>query len=184
MTSAALHDPGGKVRTRLAPGMKGDAEFSPCGRYRPRLVRYWGDEPLKPGKLPLYALWIGLNPSTATAEVNDPTISREIAFTRDRLNLRCMVKCNVFDYRATSPKALAGGAARSPENIPTIVEAARGAHIIIAAWGNIPNPLRWGARDVVEALKGRSLYCLGLTKDGQPRHPLYVAHDAEFRRWK
>ena len=70
-----LHDPGGKVRIRLPDGVIGGATFSSCGRYRQTLIRDWtpkGDEPRT-------IMFLGQNPSVATAEVSDPTCDRSLA---------------------------------------------------------------------------------------------------------
>lgn len=180
----AAHDPGGKVRTKLANGMFGWAHFSECDRYRHVLGRYWGDSP-EEFSLEPYALWIGMNPSTATAEVNDPTITREIAFTK-ALGLQCMVKCNVMDYRATKPRDLIGVQACSPGNVAEIVSHARLAEKVIAAWGEIAPGLRWSYRAVVVQLRrdGVPLWCLGTTKQGFPRHPLYVPKATQLMEFR
>lgn len=184
MGTAELHDPGGKVRTKIADGMVGWAEFSDCGRYRQLLGRYWGDTPYDFSFEP-YALWIGMNPSTATADVNDPTISREINFTK-RLGLNCMVKVNVMDYRATNPKDLMCVMPEvcSGNNLPTIGPLAESAEKVIAAWGSLPGPLAWTAQEVEYCLSDAPLWCLGKTKNGSPRHPLYVRGDAPLELYR
>jgi len=117
------HDPGGKVRLALMEGVKGDAVFSDDGRYR-YLMRRWLGETF-PER---YILFIGMNPSTADAAVNDPTCAREWTFAR-REGFDAMVKANVGDYRATHPKMLLepGVEASSPVNLATIRQAAAGA---------------------------------------------------------
>lgn len=178
--SGTPHDPGGKVRLPLQPGVYGDAGFSSCGRYRPWLSRGWDSEEGSIG----YALWIGMNPSTADPTVDDPTIRKEINFTR-RMYMNGYIKCNVMDYRATDPKLLlrAGCAPRSDHNLQCIVNDARHADRIICAWGVLPKRLRHYADDVVSALRGRQLFCMGKTQDGSPRHPLYLRNDAECVPW-
>lgn len=187
------HDPGGKVRTKIADGMFGWAEFSDCGRYRHVLGRYWGSDPgqsMGDGVVDLltcpYALWIGMNPSTATAEVNDPTITREIGHTK-RMGLHCMFKANVMDYRATDPKDLypLGRDARSEKNLSTILDLAVDAQFVIAAWGALDPRLRWAARDVEDMLKQKvPMWCVGKTKYGFPRHPLYVRKYADLEPYQ
>jgi hypothetical protein len=172
------HDPGGKVRLRLPTDVIGSALFSPCDRYRHTLSRQW-----EPGKR--FALWIGMNPSTAEGDVDDPTVRREYLYTRDRLGLGAYAKANVMDYRATNPRALL---ALSPEercsgvNLRHIDHLARQASVVIAAWGSLPKMLRPHA-EAVEALlhlRGIEVRCLGFTADGSPRHPLYVRRDADL----
>jgi len=124
------HDPGGKVRLALRPGVIGDAEFSVCGRYRLWLSRAWYD-PLAPRG---YVLWIGMNPSTAEADIDDPTIRKEMHYTK-AMGFCGYVKCNVMDYRATSPKALLSAYPRSSQNLPCIVMHARQSERVLRARG-------------------------------------------------
>lgn len=174
------HDPGGKVRLPLQSGVRGAAEFSPCGRYRYWLSRWW--EPT--GRA---ALWIGMNPSTAEADVDDPTIRKEMHFTR-ALGLAGYIKCNVMDYRATKPKdllTLEGVNAASPQNLQTIISQARHASMVFAAWGALLRPLRRYADEVAFELRPivGDLWCMGVTADGSPRHPLYLRNDAQPMPW-
>jgi hypothetical protein len=172
----AQHDPGGKMRFSLQLDVRGSAWFSECGRYRYFLRRDWGDSGAP------FALWIAMNPSTAEAEVDDPTIRKEIHYTR-QMGLTSLVKCNVMDYRATDPKVLLRVQPRSDANLPHIIELAGMAGRIILAWGALPKPLRRYADDVTAALRGHPLYCMGTTKDGSPRHPLYLPNSAECVPW-
>jgi hypothetical protein len=170
------HDPGGRVRIKLPADVTGEAHFSPCGRYRPLLVRRWaeGDS---------FALWIGMNPSTATGEVDDPTVQREWNYTRARLGVSAYVKANVMDYRATDPKTLvdSGVAPQSDQNRDAILDSARHAKYVVLAFGVLANRQQRGyAAELVTALEadGTPLSCLGFTADGSPRHPLYVRQDS------
>jgi hypothetical protein len=177
----ASHDPGGKIRLRLQDGVAGNASFSKCGRYRYWLSRDWGQHFGGP-----FALWIGMNPSTAAADVDDPTIRREIEFTK-RLGLGCYVKMNVMDYRATNQKDLRGAGVEpcSFANEATIYEFARRAKLVIAAWGKLPISLIGfadAARRAVEVAE-KELLCLGFNKDGSPKHPLYVKGDTPFIKY-
>lgn len=171
---APAHDPGGKVRIRLASGVVGEARFhGKREEYRLWLSRRWGD-PDAP-----YALWIGMNPSTADALVDDPTVGREVAYTRETLKLTRYVKTNMLDIRLTDSKKLRklGAAARSEANLPTILEFAKNAERIIVCYGVLHRSLQPFARETVEALEaeGHKLWCMGLTKNGQhPKHPLFL----------
>ena len=126
-----------------------------------------------------------MNPSTATGELDDPTIIREVGFTR-RFGLRRYVKTNVMDYRSTDPRALTrpGVHPCSPNNLATIRRAAETAKIIILAQGKIPKPLTRYADEVVIALRrdGHDLWAVGLNNNGSPKHPLYVRADAPLIR--
>lgn len=146
------------------------ATVSPCGVYRYDLTRRWGD-----GRL---ALWVMLNPSTADAQQDDPTIRRCRGFSA-AWGCGGLVVVNLFAYRATSPAALAGAANPiGPDNPRTIREwlGHRDVDRVVAAWG--ASWLRAGhARLHVERWAidtGRDVMCLGRTKAGHPRHPLYV----------
>lgn len=175
------HDPGGKVRIPIGD-MSASAEFSACGRYRHTLWRTWSalreEAP--------FVLWIGLNPSTADATHDDPTIRREINFTR-RLGFESMCKVNLADWRATNPRDLfaPGVTPCSPDNIRAITANASVAERVIVAFGAVPPRLRGHAERVVHLLLGQgiALWCLGTTQDQSPRHPLYVKADAPLVRW-
>lgn len=181
--SAALHDAGGKSRLAMIPGVDGNAEFSECGRYRYWLSRNWSMRRLTDGRCD-FALWIGMNPSVAEADVDDPTIRREMAFTKAMM-IDIYVKCNVMDYRATDPKQLLKIAPRSDKNLQVIRELAEDPRCqrIIVAWGALPKPLRRYADDVISALRGKQLCCMGKTASGAPRHPLYLPGDAKCVPW-
>ena len=176
--SEHMHDPGGKVRIGIESHTVGDAHFSPCGRYRVWLSRTFSD--IQGNGM---ALWIGMNPSTAAADVDDPTVRRETNFTR-RWGLSNYLKTNVMDYRATHPRMLLepGVDPCSSDNLPAIREFASQADLIVLAFGALHPKLKVYGEDVVRTLKGdgRRLRCLGLTKEGLPRHPLYIRNDAEL----
>lgn len=148
------------------------ADISPCGRYRYLLERDWS-EFFYPGS----ALFIMLNPSTADAELDDPTIRRCVGFAK-AWGYGSLSVANLFAYRATDPKDLfkAGDAIHGPRNQDAIHEAATRAAIIICAWGAHGS---WGAQDeIVQGwLHSRELYALDFTKHGNPRHPLYLSAD-------
>lgn len=179
------HDPGGKIKTALPPGMAGGAEFSTCGRYRRALWRRWDDLLAHQGG---YVLFIGMNPSMADADHNDPTITREIGFAR-RWGFRHLVKCNIGDYRATHPRDLPSDPAEActQENLAAIEEKAKGAQRIVMAHGAPPAPLRLAAQQVFSMLSvslERPVFCLGFTSGMWPRHPLYLPNAALLHRYR
>jgi hypothetical protein len=149
------------------------ADISECSRYRWSLYRCWNHA------LPLLG-WIMLNPSTADASVDDPTIRRCIGFARDWGFGGIEVR-NLFAWRATDPSALRE--AIDPVGVRND-EAINGLAIlcpkIVCAWGAHPFA-RQRANQVAQSLRHRNAHtvCLGMTKGGCPKHPLCVPSDAE-----
>jgi len=137
----------------------------PLAPYRYTLHRCWGPGPS--------CCWVMLNPSTATEETDDATIRRCIRFSITWGYGRLVV-VNLFALRSTNPAALANHADPIGEgNDQAIIVAARQAGTVVCAWGAHPSAVS-RARTVVSLLRGVDLHCLGTTKHGQPRHPLYV----------
>lgn len=178
MMNHESHDPGGKVRLKVKPEIRGDAVFSECGRYRRLLTREWdgGD---KDG----YVLWIGMNPSTAAYDVDDPTVFKEQKFTR-RWGYSRYVKCNVMDYRATNPKMLLeeGVVPCTEENVQTILEHAKHAAIVVMAYGSLHKKLAHHGELITNALRNNNikLHALKITNNGSPGHPLYLKDTSEL----
>ncbi|RVT83308.1 DUF1643 domain-containing protein [Rhodobacteraceae bacterium CCMM004] len=161
--------------------LKGDAAsvavYSPCERYRYLLTRTWdpaGDK----------ALFVMLNPSTATEVQNDPTVERCERRAR-ALGCGAFRVCNIFAWRETDPKKMRAAADPvGPANDAAIAESCHWADRIVCAWGTHGAHLDRGPK--VEALMratGRPLTHLGLTKDGHPKHPLYIAYTAQPAPW-
>ncbi len=168
-----LHDPGGKVRIKLKDGIRGDAKFSPCGRYRYMLSRDWTPET----EIARTILWLGMNPSTASAQASDPTVNRELIYSRDWGFTRYL-KGNMLDYRATNPKDLPHDPdeACSPMNLEAILEAAAQSEKVILAYGKLHRRYHEKVSQTISALRasGVKLECLGLNGDGSAKHPLYL----------
>jgi hypothetical protein len=147
----------------------GTAILSACGLYRYRLTRRWADRPT--------CGFIMLNPSTADASQDDPTIRRCIGFAK-REHCGALIVVNLFAFRATKPAALLDAADPvGPNADHELLDAiAEVDGPLIAAWGSWAyiNPR---AADIT-AMIGRHCVCLGKTIDGHPRHPLYVKGDA------
>lgn len=145
------------------------ATLSNDALYRYLLWRRWDKE--KPR-----ALFIMLNPSTADAEVDDPTIRRCIGFART-WGLGGIRVCNLFPFRATDPAELMK--ADIPEgygNLGYIEKGVDTGGVSIAAWGAHQMSARQqnNVRNLFYEL-GVPLYALGVTKHGAPRHPLYLS---------
>jgi hypothetical protein len=159
---------------------KGDAAsrawYSPCGVYRYRLERVWA-----PGAL---LACVMLNPSTATEERNDPTIERCERRAR-ALGFGGLSVVNLFAFRATYPADLRRAADPvGPGNVAALQEVALAAGLVLCGWGTHGDLLGQG-RLVAENMRGQgvALHHLGLTKGGQPRHPLYVGYGVAPQLW-
>jgi len=165
-----------------APPVMNAARFSPCERYRYTLTR----EGLGGSGT---VVFIGLNPSTATADVNDPTVTRCTNFARAWGAAR-YVMLNLFAWRDTDPRGLLKVADPiGPENDAALLAETVDAKHVVAAWGShafLRERLLSKRVDAVVALLGNlglHLECLGTAKDGQPRHPLYLPKDSTLRPW-
>lgn len=136
------------------------------------------EAPLNPGA----ALLIGLNPSTATANVNDPTITRETDFVR-RWGYSNLWKCNAFGFRATDPEKMKLAIDPvGPNNDQHILELAAVASIIVICWGK-DGAFRQRGYAIRKLLKGFDLLHFGKTKNGEPKHPLYLKATTPLERW-
>lgn len=155
------------------------ATVSACGRYRYELTRRWDDSG------PLLE-WIMLNPSTADADADDPTIRRCIGFAK-RWGYGAIVVRNLYALRATNPQVLLnylGGLADlipaiGPENFAYLNKI--DADCTIAAWGAHAAGLEWHAAGL--RIKRRNLFCLGANRGGSPKHPLYVPSSRTPTPW-
>ncbi len=165
--------------------VKGDAPsvavYSDCETYRYLLTRVWDERRPR-------ALFIMLNPSTATEVQNDPTVERCERRAR-ALGFGAFRVTNIFAYRATDPKVMrAQGDPVGPENDNAILQslnwAAGPQDRIICAWGAHGAHLARGAA-VIALLRGsgRDLHHLGLTRAGDPKHPLYIGYDRQPEPW-
>ena len=174
------HDPGGRTRLELPAGVCGDAQITPCGRYRASLRRDWTES----NELPRTIFFVGLNPSVADGTASDPTCHRELTFARDWGYSRYL-KGNILDWRATSPRDLPEDAdlARSPQNVEALAEMAQEAEVIVMATGNVPVRFSWIEADTVALLRAaaRPIMCFGRNKTGFAKHPLYLRKDSLLR---
>lgn len=152
------------------------AYYSECERYRYALSRKWRD-----GESLAYIM---LNPSKATEVQNDPTIER-CQRRSVALGYGAMTILNLFAWRETDPAKLRR--VEDPvgeENEAALRSACLSADTILCAWG--VNGAHRGQGEIVEARlreMGKPLHTLGLTKQGYPRHPLYVSYDTPLQVW-
>lgn len=173
------------------------AQLSECGRFRFRL-----DRKVRPtGVCPVLdegsrVLFIGVNPSTADATFNDPTIRRMMGFAA-RWGFWNMTVANLFTFRSPSPQDLAGAYCgpwhdeyleRDYQWLKTL---AGEAHMIVPCWGRIgkiPRYLRHqrdAALNVLKSCQGETLIChLGPLVGGtEPAHPLFLPYETELNQW-
>jgi hypothetical protein len=158
------------------------ATISPCGKYRTRLWRIWEDE--KPRML-----LIMLNPSSATATEDDPTIRRGIGFAK-REGCGGLEVVNLYSYRTKSPKVL-WDAARAdvdiggPNNRETILSMLRSVDgPIVCGWGTHGDVQDELETRILAARADKPLHHLGpLNAGGTPKHPLYLPANAPLVRW-
>lgn len=171
--------------TPAEPTIVGAATYDgPDDCYRYSLSRTWGPGPR--------VLFVMLNPSTATAEVLDPTVTRCLKYA-ERHGYDGLDVANLFALRSTDPRKLD----KHPEpvgagNDGAITLLASRASLIVAAWG-ADKAIGNRAAEVLAMLQARYVvHCLGVTQGGHPRHPLYMPNtaiakplvEAIAHRWK
>jgi hypothetical protein len=147
--------------------MKSDAKFSECRKYRYTLWRIWEEEDP-------YCAFIGLNPSTADIQYNDPTIQRCVNNAMD-WGFGGLLMLNLFAYRSTDPQDLYKQ--EDPigeENDKCITDLVKNSGMTIAAWGNHGKYLDRD-KSVLKMLSTiKEIHCLDTNKDESPKHPLYI----------
>lgn len=163
----------------LTANIRRTATLSECGAYRYRLGRIMV-EPLpltdmgkawyQPQRVMAFVM---LNPSTADAYADDPTIRRCVGFAnRDGYDEICVM--NLFAGRATKPDDLFKMIdPEGPDNYNHWRALKSSSATIICAWGADKRAVPQ-AEKFISAMRGRDLHCLGMSKDGHPRHPLYL----------
>lgn len=165
-------------RYALADGVEGWARFSRCGDYRYVLGRRF---PRGRGR----CVFVMLNPSRADARADDPTIRRCSGFAQGWGYAELCI-LNLFAWRTPYPEELRRAADPvGPGWARHAREACEGADLLVAAWG-VHGALHGRDRRVLTWARRRGLvlHQLGLTRDGHPRHPLYLRADARPRRWR
>ena len=158
------------------------ADVSQCGKYRYRLTRQWSTKDAWGGTTA--RVFIMLNPSTADENSDDPTIRRCVRFGQ-ALGYCAIDVVNLFAYRATNPKELLSlnrnddpvgvGNQYSIESVCN----AQDCGMIIAAWGAHGGHLGQDETVLGWLKRPHLVHALGLTKDGKPRHPLYLKATAK-----
>lgn len=162
-----------------------ECKFSEDRLYRYSLLHSW--EPIMP---PRCLAWIGLNPSTADEDQLDPTLRRVKAMSA-AWGFNCFVMLNLFAFRATDPREMLS--VEHPIGEPNYAASTLNKNDSAILWGewiadhNVI--VCWGAhgshrdrdREVMALLRDREVkpMCLGITKQGLPRHPLYLPGNVE-----
>lgn len=166
------------MRAMNALTFPGGATFSLCGAFRYEL---WRNSIFGAGT----CVFIGLNPSTADADKDDPTIRRCINFAHGWGFERLMM-LNLFAFRATDPAVMM--AHPSPvggDNDEFLRSRAQAANLVVAAWGVHGHWQGRGGRvRAMLAREGVKLHHLGLTRCGQPKHPLYLKGTTRPEPWE
>ena len=167
------------TRIETAEGVHGlaTATYDRTEQYRFRLSRVWDASGRR-------CVFLMLNPSTATAEVLDPTVTRCVGFAK-AWGFGALEVVNVFALRSTDPKRLYDhDDPVGPGNDDALVAAAQAAALTVAAWG--VHAALHGREAQVRALFSDvdvPLKCLRTTKDGHPGHPLYVPANTRLLDW-
>lgn len=154
------------------------AIISPCGQYRYTLSRIWDPT------LPILA-WCLLNPSTADAMVDDATVRRCIGFAR-LWGYGGIFIVNMFAFRSRYPKQLRiVDDPVGPENDNYILDTVARFDTVVGWGGNgdsYPDRVR-SVTELLEQCYNRRPMCLGTTRTGQPKHPLFIPYSASRVAW-
>lgn len=145
-----------------------DAVISDCGKYRYLLRRTWDHDKQR-------ALFVMLNPSTADADVDDATIRSCIRLCKS-WGYGSFEVVNLFAWRSTDPAGLKAAVdPLGPRNADIVEAAISRCDVVICAWGAHPEAER-EADGMVSRISPRRpmAFCLGTTKSGAPKHPLYI----------
>lgn len=153
------------------------ADFSTCEKYRYRLWRRWEDGPS--------VAFVMLNPSTADADRNDPTIER-CHRRAVSMGFGALEVVNIFAYRATDPKDLKKARKPvGPQNDQILLDCVRRVDMTICAWGS-HGDFQDRGNTIRQLLKDNNLkaHILALTNKGHPRHPLYIPYSTAPTLWE
>lgn len=164
-----------KYRFQLVRDLKPRAEVARMGLIRENCV-----------------VFVMLNPSTADATTDDPTIRRCKRFAEERGYSRLEV-LNLFPYRATKPERLRDWMCEDRNEFyemmqqnDTLIDTECEGRDVVIAWGAHAKPYGSYWVTLYDRIKhkAKNVYCLGKTQAGYPRHPLYVPASAEWLEYK
>ena len=160
---------------------KSTATFSDCGRYRYLIEGRWNDIERRWNDGSICA-FVGLNPSTATANSDDATIRKCLALART-WGFSGMTMTNLFAVRCRYPQVLSTHQDPvGPENDRFLLPVIEQAHTVVAMWGNhgLKSYGQSTRRDQYILSLRDDWQCIGITKQGAPRHPLYAASSSNL----
>lgn len=162
-------------------GQVNGAMISECGKYRYVLTRAWDFQNT------CRCLFIMLNPSTADAYDNDPTVVRCIDYAK-RFGCSSLAIVNMFAHRATDSRELSKVEDPvGPLNDMFLEDYIGEADIIIAAWSTGPKGNKELFLQQEQRVKNKlpysGVYCLELSKDGHPKHPLYLKKNIKLQEF-
>jgi hypothetical protein len=150
-----------------------DAIFSECGKYRYQLSRLWDDG------LP-FAMCIGLNPSTANADTDDPTI-RRLTSLMQRKGYGGFYMTNLFALISPYPEDLRVCPDPVKDNDLWLMHTSERCDDVIFCWGNFPMA-QYRAKKVIPMFP--KALCFGTNANGSPKHPLYLGKDTMLTDFK
>ena len=156
------------------------AILSPCGLYRYRLERSVAMDG------PVYAFF-GINPSTADAQLDDATVQKWVGFCK-RWGASRFIVGNVWPLRAKDVRALATAPrwiGIGVENQRHILAMADEADVLVPCWGDrakVPRAMHNEIDELLSLLRGtgKPVMHFGLTKGGDPKHPLMLGYDTQL----
>ena len=154
--------------------MKCEAGISADKLYRYTLSRVWDES------LPLLG-WIGYNPSIADGSIDDPSVRRMMTFSADSRHGGLLLG-NLHGLISTDPKQLLNHPDPiGPNNLAAWTSIKNQCPHVVAAWGaaGLGTPQSLKAIEMFPAL-----WCLGTTKHGAPRHPLYIKSSQPLVRFR
>jgi hypothetical protein len=151
-----------------------DAIFSDDRKHRYLLKRIWRVD-LK------MAMVVGLNPSTASKNKNDPTIRRLIGpeGLLGKSGYGGLYMVNLFTMVTPYPKQLIMDQMPATAALWWSTTAFQ-VQDVIFAWGAFKIPL---SRDIMAKDLFPDALCWGRNQDGSPRHPLYLPGDSKLERY-
>jgi len=152
--------------------METGAEFSECGKYRYLLYRIWDKE--KPS-----AMCVGLNPSTADATSNDPTIKRLISLLKNN-GYGSLYMTNLFALVSPYPEDLRLCPDPIKDNDLWLEKISMYCSDVILCYGNFKQSEY--RRKIVSKIISKPELCFGKNTNGTPKHPLYLKTDTKLQR--